>query len=385
MRPTDLRTHNLARLIRLIAEGFEPLSRASLAKSAQLTKPTVSKLVDELVAGGLVTEGAPEHDGRSGRPFTPLTISQGSHFGIATSFSADHLGIRLQDLAGNVAHETYDYFPLRDVDSTLPRVISLLQSALAHLPKGATVVGFIASIPGRIDSQEKYIISAPNLDWDDIPLGELIDSAVAREIALPLPPVRLVNDARVVTATELAERPGQSFVVLYGETGIGGTIVLDGKILGGSKGWAGEIGHTIVDPNGPQCRCGNHGCLEAYASYWALCKRASLPNDIPISALPEHLPPEVLEEVGYWIGVAVSNVLTFLDIHTVVFAGYLSTFYSYVKESIKETIAQRTLDFSHRSIEMHPLKVNEDALLLGGCIEALKPVFEQPNLWINGA
>ena len=100
-------------------------------------------------------------------------------------------------------------------------------------------------------------------------------------------PIRLDNEATLGARAEAdALRPDRtlSFLYLSGEVGIGGALVVDGAVFGGRHGWSGEIGHTVVDPAGPLCRCGSTGCLEQYAGKDALMRAAALDLDLPVDA-----------------------------------------------------------------------------------------------------
>src|SRR5699024_6650047 len=137
------------------------------------------------------------------------------------------------------------------------------------------------------------------------------------------------NDNRLSVLTEIDHRPDQSFIYIRGSTGVGGAVVLGGSLLAGVHGWAGEFGHTVVDPGGARCRCGRRGCLEAYVSYHSLRERAGLGEDVRIEDLVEELSrstdrTEVIGMIGRSLGLAVANALNVLDLSTVVLSGYLA-------------------------------------------------------------
>ena len=124
---------------------------------------------------------------------------------------------------------------------------------------------------------------APNLGWNQVAAEELFADALAalRPGTAPLP-VRSENEANLAALAELwfgGLDAVRSFLYLTGEIGVGGALVLDGELLRGAHGFAGEIGHVVVDPAGPECRCGSRGCLEQYAGQSALLRAAGHRRD----------------------------------------------------------------------------------------------------------
>ena len=130
--------------------------------------------------------------------------------------------------------------------------------------------GIGVGVAGQISSDGMMIEFAPNLGWQKVPLG----ANLARRLDLP---VRLLNDVRAATWGEWlygAGRDCDNLACVFVGTGIGGGIISDGKMLDGHSNTAGEIGHMVVELNGEKCRCGNRGCLEAYAGGWGIARRA---------------------------------------------------------------------------------------------------------------
>ena len=125
-------------------------------------------------------------------------------------------------------------------------------------------------------------------------------------------------------------------------------MVLEGALLAGANGWAGEFGHTTIEPGGALCRCGRRGCLEAYVSYHALRERAGLSDDILIDDLVDALAltrdrAEVIGMIGRSLGIAIANALNVLDMTTVVLSGYLAPIADELAPVIRETVERHAL------------------------------------------
>jgi len=165
--------------------------------------------------------------------------------------------------------------PEEGPEAVLGRIARLVQASIAETEKTAgiareRVVGVGIGSPGPLDRDRGVVLLTPNLGWRELPLRDLVSEAVGL-------PASLDNDANCAIYGEWwvgAARGSQYVVGLTIGTGIGGGIVIGGKIYYGTSGVAGEIGHTTIDSTGRRCKCGNYGCLEAYASGPAIAARA---------------------------------------------------------------------------------------------------------------
>jgi len=152
-------------------------------------------------------------------------------------------------------------------EATMERMVACVQEAVAN---AGIDMGQVAAIgvgsPGPLDLKEGKVIETPNLKWKEAPIKARLETALNK-------PVRIDNDGNVGLLGEHAYGAGhgaQHMVGLFIGTGIGGGVIIDGQLLHGFNENAGELGHMILDPNGPRCGCGNNGCLEAFASRLAI-------------------------------------------------------------------------------------------------------------------
>ncbi len=160
-----------------------------------------------------------------------------------------------------------------DVDDGADAVVKEIAEMVAELrgmAEGHDIAGVGIGVAGQVDADTGIVRLAPNLDWHDYPLQERLHDALDL-------PVAVVNDVRAATYGEWqygAGKGAQDLVCIFVGTGVGGGVVTNGHLMSGAANSAGELGHTTVDLHGPQCRCPNHGCLEAYAGGWAIASRA---------------------------------------------------------------------------------------------------------------
>lgn len=386
MQSSHLREHNLSTVLRAVAGAGAPISRAALAKGTGLTKPTVSKLVQELLDAGLLVEGQQAAVRASGRPMIPLSIARGSVLGVGLEIAADHLACLVTDLGSRVLHEDtrFGAYAGASVDEVAAALSGLLDEALSPRPD-VPVAGICVSVPGRLAPDRGTVLSAPNLAWEHVPLVERLRQ---------LPPFRgsaltAGNDSMLAARTEVLHRPGESFLFLHGETGIGGAVVLDGRIHRGEHGWAGELGHVTITPGGELCRCGRRGCLEAYVSYHALRARTGLPEDVRIedlvAATAERLRSRdaVMEMIGRPLGVVLANSMNVLDLSTVVLSGYFAPIAAELEPVLREVVEAHALTAEVGPIEIQRSAADAHPALSGAAATALEPILASPARWID--
>jgi glucokinase len=151
------------------------------------------------------------------------------------------------------------------IENEIYSAVERLQERMASPP-----VGIGIGVAGQIDADEGEVIFAPNLEWHQVPIATKMKEMLGL-------PVKIINDVRAAMWGEWlfgAGKGSNDVICIFVGTGIGGGIVVDGQVLNGCNNSAGEVGHMVVDINGPQCHCGNHGCMEALAGGWAIARDA---------------------------------------------------------------------------------------------------------------
>src|SRR4051794_15882318 len=390
-RQSTLRESNLSLVARAIFGASAPIARAGVAARTAMTRSTVSRLVDDLVAAGVVAELEPTTVTRPGRPATPL-VPGTSLAALGLQVNASYLAARLVDLRGRVVAERVEYDDLVGCDprATLERLGALSRQVLAD-GGGIRLVGAGLAVPGIVASGSGRLLRAPNLGWSDLVPAELMGAEATGGL-----PLRVGNEADLaaLTVAQLAPgRPGRlaDFVYLSGEIGIGGAAVLDGRVMTGRHGWAGEIGHVCVDPDGPACRCGSTGCLEQYAGRHALLRAAGLPLD----ATPRDLAARATEgdaaahaalDTAAWaLGVALAGVVNVLDIPTVVLGGSLGELAGLLGPRVEEHLGRRVLSARWRRPTIEPADNAPAAGATGAALRALGDVLADPGRWLAAA
>jgi glucokinase len=255
------------------------------------------------------------------------------------------VGAMTADGTREFAMHTIATMPQAGADSVVARIAGLIERVIGETcaATGATRADFTGvgiGSPGPLDRAAGIVIFTPNLGWRDFPLRDRVSDAVKL-------PATLDNDANCATLGEWwlgAARGARHVVGLTLGTGIGGGLILDGKLYHGASDAAAELGHTTIDTNGRRCGCGNYGCLEAYASGPAIAERArealagGEPSTMPLlvggdltrltaavvydaAKQGDELAIEVVRDTARFLGTGIANILNIFNPEVVVLAG----------------------------------------------------------------
>ncbi|GIE94448.1 ROK family transcriptional regulator [Paractinoplanes rishiriensis] len=387
VRQESLRAHNLDLTFRQIVGSRAPISRSELSVATGLTRPTISRIVDELLAGGLIVEAGPARSGNSGRPRVGLSLAPTGPAGLGLDIRVDALTACVVDLTGAVRH--LDFTPRFEApDETLRSLAAMAKAAIdAAAAQGLTVVGATLAAPGPID-ENGVVRFAPALGWRDVDAGAALRSRIG---AAGLPVV-VGNDASLAALGELyASAPElRNFVCVSGEFDIGAGIVLDGTPLRGSRGWSGELGHVMVDSGGPRCACGANGCLQCVAGLREILAAVPVPSPaaspaVAIDELVSAGSPEILtalDRAGTALGTALSALINIIDVDTVLLGGSFSLLASWLTEGIERELNSRVLTAGWAPVEVRPAPLGPDAAVIGAALSAVDRIRRDPNSWL---
>lgn len=235
------------------------LSRTVIARRLSISPATVTAVTRDLLAHGLVHEV--EHEAsRGGRPAQRLALTGSAGRAIGVKVSADHVSFVEARLDGTLVGSWRE-----NMDATAPNAADVLVDLIRdgvdrHRDGEGRLLGVGVAVPGAVDDQADGTVDAPTLDWQRVALGQRLRQALGL-------PVLLENDVSAVAVAERIYGRGRDYrdflVVTIGK-GIGAGLVIDGTLYRGAHGGAGEFGHLPVAAEGPVCKCGNTGCLEAF-------------------------------------------------------------------------------------------------------------------------
>ncbi|WP_369256145.1 ROK family protein [Streptomyces sp. R35] len=372
-----MRRRNLSRVMHTVsAEG--PLSRAAVASHIGLTRAAVSTLVDELIRSGLLEELGPERPGRVGRPGSALAVSGHGPAGIGAEVGVDHLAVCAVDLRGEVRARAVRHGTNRGrpPEPVIQELTALIRQVIAEAEReGLWPAGLAVAVPGLVARDARTVVRAPNLDWHDTDLGALLPGEL---------PLTVDNEANFGGLAELwlGDATPRDFLHVSAEIGIGAAVLVDGRLLRGTRGFAGELGHVPVRPDGPECPCGGRGCLEQYAGEEAVLRAAGLElGEDRVGLLAERAAQgdtevrRALREAGTALGIALTGAVNLLDPETVVLGGALSGLAPWLLPSLEGELARRT---AGPACAVSVSRLGPEGPLLGAAHSVVRGVLDDP-------
>jgi predicted NBD/HSP70 family sugar kinase/biotin operon repressor len=351
------------------------ISRADIARQTGLSRSTVSSLVGDLQAAGLVVERVAQTavaaSPQGGRPPVLVALDQSAGAVVGLDFGHDSLRVAIADLSYAILAETAVDLEVdtaaRDALDTAARLVDELIHAAGVQRDRVLAAGM--GLPGPIDRESGLVHSQPIL-----PSWVGLDPAREMEQRLELP-VHLDNDANVGALGESTFGVGRGTHVmayLRLSAGIGAGLVINGRPFRGARGIAGEIGHVLVDPDGPICRCGNRGCLETFVAGPALCellRRSHGPLTVrDLLRLAEEGDARcqrVIADAGRVVGRAVADLCNYLNPDLVVVGGDLSVAGDVLLEPLREAVRRFAIPAAVEDLEIVAGTLGGRAELLG--------------------
>lgn len=352
-----VKRENKAIVLHLIMNHF-PISRADVAQKSGLNKGTVSSLVAELLEEQLIYESGPGESSGGRRPVM-LLFNQGAGYSIGLDLGVNYILGVLTDLQGNIVldkNEKYKNLSFEDTLDRVKKMISFLIQAAPPSPYG--VVGIGIGAPGIVN-KEGDILLAPNLGWKNVSLTAELE----KEFNIP---VIVENEANAGAYGEKKFGLGQPFdnlIYISAGIGIGTGIIINSELYKGINGYSGEFGHMTIDKNGIQCRCGNKGCWELYASEQSLLSKASemnleitedvnLNDIISLAQNGEQAVLQLLEETGQNLGLGMVNIIHAFNPQQIIIGNRLAAARQWIEPQVRDVIGKFTLPFHQRDIKV---------------------------------
>lgn len=379
----------------------EPISRADIAKLTKLTKPTVSTIVSELLEKNLVTEEEATNSTVAGgrKPFL-LRMNYSAYYIIGVYAAAEVIRVIMSTMDGKIVSDNSKrIFHLPSEDEFMDIIFDSIYHVLHHSKvKSESILGIGVAMHGLVDPDRGIAIFSPHLHLENIPIKEILE----KKFDLP---VIIENDVRALAIAESWFGQGQGvsdFVCLSVGLGIGSGIFIKNEIYRSPFNTGGEIGHTIIEVNGPKCECGNNGCLEAYASEiaifekvkreldhhqesiiydWIKVGKSELSLDMVFEAAKEGDPFAIgiLEETGRSLGLAAANMVNILKPSKLILEGYIFEQGDFIVTPLKEMIEKYNFKSSHEHISVVCSKLGKTGMVLGAVTLILHTLFKTDN------
>ncbi|MDI5961282.1 ROK family protein [Streptomyces sp. SL13] len=373
-------------LLELIRTG-QARTRGELQNLTGLSRSTVGHRLDQLFAAGWLA-ATPGQLSTGGRPSVLLTFDPGHAVVLAADLDTTHARAAVLDLAGNVLAERSGGLRVADGPETvLDRLGDWFGDLLATAGRTpAAVCGTGLSVPGPVEFDSGLVIRPPIMPgWDGYPIRERLRRALAEHAGTdPGLPVLIDNDANLMALGEQrAGFPGCStFLLVKVSTGIGAGVVIDGRVLRGVDGGAGDLGHIrLHDRADARCMCGSYGCLAAVASGRAIAGQLTalgIPAESGCdvrAALDDGLPEAVrlAREAGQRCGEVLATAVTLLNPGVLMIAGDLTE--THFLTGVREVLYQRALPRATRSLQIVTSRLEDHAALCGAAAMVVEHLY----------
>lgn len=388
----DRQAYSRALLLELVRTR-EPISRPELARVGDLNVAVVSRTIEHLISEGLVREigTGPSTGGR--RP-TLLGLVPEARCAIGVNVGTRTLTAVATDLHGSVkrrkkAPSVMSLGP----EALMDQVEKVVEEVLTDLPPGlGEVLGIGFGLPAPVLGALEAGFSPPSYpDWGELKVGERAE----KRFGLP---VLLDNDANAAAIGEHlygAGRGVRDMFYLIAHRGVGGAAIVNNGLHRGAHGGAGEIGHTVVDVEGPRCGCGRYGCLEAFAGRAAIARRASralklaggealagyeadeVTAEVVIEAALAGNPvaEKVIEETGEYLGLGLVGAINVLDPELVVMGGSTMAAGELILAPATRVARRRALPGLAEKVRIVAGELGEDAGAVGAASLVLRALF----------
>jgi predicted NBD/HSP70 family sugar kinase len=379
----ETRRHNLASILTHLHHNGS-LTRAELTRRTGLNRSTVGALVAELAEGGLAYETAAPEGGGVGRP-SPLVHANAQVAALALNPDVDAIELGLVGLGG-VVHAR-----VRHGTATVPtaaetvRVVRKLLGKLQPSLEKCKLVGIGVAAPGLVQAETGVVTLAPHLDWHEEPLAQMLTEATGY-------PAFAGNDANLGMIAETvfgAGRGVSDLVYLNGSaSGIGAGVLAGGRPLWGARGYAAELGHTLINSNGRRCHCGKRGCLETEVNQLKL--QTAMGRELPSAEELQQamrgaggaLQVEVRRQLDL-LGQAIAGFVAIFNPELVLLGGFLGTLHDAMPSRLQACISRQSFAPATAGLKIQRVALGQNLLMVGAAELAFQPVLADPLGGLN--
>lgn len=366
-----LKRLNRAAILRLVWQE-SGISSSAVASRIGITKSTVSQSVAELEALGWLERGDGSDNGAvMGRPSIPLCLASNNLALIGAEVRIGEINVVATDVYGGVLVHHQQRGQYQQVSSALDDLTSGIKTVLKsqELLK-RNVLGVGVGVPGPVDPSQGLVLHAPNLGWKRIALHTMLLERL-QKINLSVD-----NDANMAVFAEyMFGRFKQSadLLYLYIETGIGGGLILGHQLYRGRRGFAGEVGHMTVLPNGAKCSCGNQGCAETLFSTWVLLdqykketgKSISLEQLLHALETGDTIAKKIVQKAGMYLGIFLGSLANIFDPKLIIIGGSFGQLGGHILGPAEREIHKRLFGDEFREVQLEQCEFGSNASAIG--------------------
>lgn len=391
----SIRAQNLSQALNLIWQQGA-ISRAAIVRQTEMSATTVSAIANELLNSGFVSEsGTGQSSG--GRPPILLTFNYNFRHVIGVDMGATHITAVAMNLQGTVtARRSTKFDVVSDPDGAIHTIHALIEDVSSRANLSADdILGLGVTIPSPLTGHH-----LDQLTTIYMPKWEHVNLIATLRRHFPYP-VYIDNDANAGAIAEKWWGQGRDhnhLAYIKLGVGVGSGLILNNEIYRGSGGTAGEIGHTTINLNGPTCRCGNQGCMEAYVGVNAVIdqvvqrKLAAIPTWQPekplviddiinLAQAGDPICRSIIRSTGAYLGIAIANLINLFNPQLIILGGDLTAAADLLLDAVHLSVEERTMFKAAREATITTSELGEDAVAIGGATLVIQHTFAPSHLF----
>lgn len=363
-----------------IIKAHGPIARADIARRTQISPAAVTHQTAALIEDGLIFEKQ-EGDSRGGRRPILLALNATGTYVIGVKLAETRATLALTDLNAEIVARHAIDLTARDPEQVSDQLAGAISELLNQSRIGRSrMLGVGVGLAGIIDSVNGICRLSPFNGWREVPFADLLEARLDY-------PVYLDNDVNTLTLVEKLYGPGQHvndlLVVTLGR-GVGLGMVVNSQMYRGARGSGGEFGHTVIDPQGLTCQCGNRGCLETYvADPWLLRRAAmngldaaSVDDLLAAAAAGDPVARHVYEDAGQVLGQGIANLINLFNPSLIIISGEGVRAGAFVFPPMRAAIERHTFGQLSDDMALRIEPASDDAWARGAAGLVLNEVFE---------
>jgi len=378
----EVRRQNLSAVLRQL-HFHGPASRSDLVATTGFNRSTVGSLTSELVKTGLVRErpGVVRGKGRPSNVVEPVSTSVHVLVFDVTQSGVGAARVGLGGYMLQVRRRLHQTTPM-DVPGVVDLIATLAREMDSRAAPGSVCLGIVVSIPGSVRQPDGLVRRSPPLGWHEVPIADLLRVATDHRF-----PIAVGNDGDLGAVAEYlrgSARGQQDVLYVRGEAGVGGGVVVDGELLKGAGGYAGEVGHIVVKPGGRVCSCGARGCWEAEIGDAAIIRsvgrdprEAEIDDVLSDVAVGNRRAVAGVRKTGEWVGIGLASLVNLFNPRVVVLGGTLGALYPTMEPTLAEAFARALGPIREQALLVRS-ELGSDAQLIGAAEVAFADVLEDP-------
>ena len=376
-----------------------PISRAEIARTIGLSIPTVMKITEEFSHKQFVQDVGKGESSGGKRPEL-LELVPDSKYIIGVGVGRSKTNVLMMNLAGEVfIREIMETGGTAVPEVWISRLIQVIENVIRESGLSRKqILGMGIGMPGILDEKSGKVLFSPDFKWENVDMLTPIRERFKMDITIE-------NANRALAMGEYYFGAGvdsRNFLVVNLGHGIGSAIMREGEFYRGSSGSSGEIGHIILEKNGPKCNCGNLGCLEAIASGNAIARDAKIAvlegnatkimelvnEDInrieaktvfEAARLGDRLAIQITERAMQYIGIGLANYINLLDPDLIILFGGLTNAGDIFLKKVKEVLRERQMKFAGRQVKLVISQMGENGTAVGSASLVLKKFIKYGN------